>query len=106
MVAVLKFFRHLWTGDGKQIIHQKVRKMKKSFKLTCLALLVLNIIGLWSAMSFDSSNKIFMQNRELKKENFLLENENKNLREILDSIDNPHHHDYLTTLRAYNALEK
>lgn len=80
--------------------------MKKSFKLTVLALLVLNIIGLWSTISFDSSNRIFLQNRELKKELFLLENENKNLREILDSIDNPHHHDYLATLRAYNALEK
>lgn len=80
--------------------------MKKSFKLTVMALLVLNIIGFWMSISFDSSNRVFLQNRELKKENFLLEVENQNLREILDSLDNPHHHEYLTTLRAYNALEK
>jgi len=35
-----------------------------------------------------------------------LQEENKNLREILDSIDNPHHHDYLLTLRAYNEVKK
>lgn len=32
--------------------------------------------------------------------------QNKNLRKVVDSIDNPHHHGYLLTLQPYRALQK
>ena len=44
--------------------------------------------------------------RKLNQENSELYRENDNLRVILDSIDNPHHHDYLLTLDAYKSLKK
>lgn len=35
-----------------------------------------------------------------------LESRNENLSEIVDSFDNPHHHDYLLSLQCYQALQK
>lgn len=59
-----------------------------------------SVIGLESTMFFvywcDKNHTSLTKVRE----------ENRLLREIVDSIDNPHHHDYLQRLESYRALQK
>ena len=55
---------------------------------------------------YRQSNKLNYQKLILAKSLSEVREENKNLHEVVDSIDNPHHHDYLLSLESYRALQK
>lgn len=85
--------------------------MKKNIAIIVLA--VIAAIGIENAIYFGyQSNKLNYQRRVLAKslskvryERDSLERVNDNLQEIVDSFDNPHHHDYLLSLQCYQALQ-
>lgn len=79
--------------------------MKKNIIIAVLAIIA--AAGVESTVFFHhQANKLYKQNIRLG--NYLSEvrEENKNLHEVVDSIDNPHHHDYLLSLQAYRAFQK
>lgn len=70
-------------------------------KLVIVMLCVISIFSAETAIFFGiNCDKLENQKRILMKSNHELTEENKNLRIIIDSIDNPHHHDYLLSLSA------
>lgn len=77
--------------------------MRKVFIFVMLC--IISIFATETAIFFAyNCDKLDYQKRILMKSNHELTEENKNLRVILDSIDNPHHHDYL--MSAYRNLQK
>ena len=53
----------------------------------------------------NQAEKTHKRNISLAKSLSEVREENNNLHEVVDSIDNPHHHDYLLTLQCYRALQ-
>lgn len=79
--------------------------MKKNFVFVMMC--VISIFAAETAIFFAyNCNKLNYQKNILLKSVRELNQENDNLRVILDSIDNPHHHDYLMSLNAYRSLQK
>jgi len=79
--------------------------MKKNILIAVLAIIA--VAGVESAVFFhNQANKLHYQKFILAKSLSEVREENKNLREVVDSIDNPHHHDYLLSLQAYQAFQK
>lgn len=79
--------------------------MKKNIIIAVLAIIA--AAGVESTIVFHhTSNKLHKRNIQLAKSLSEVREENKNLREVVDSIDNPHHHDYLLSLAPYRALQK
>lgn len=79
--------------------------MKKNIIIAVLAIIA--AAGVESTIVFHhTSNKLHDRNIQLAKSLSEVREENKNLREVVDSIDNPHHHDYLLSLQAYRAFQK
>lgn len=68
--------------------------------------LTIIVLACFAATFAVQSHKNGYQKQILMQSNRELSEENYNLRVILDSIDNPHHHDYLCTLSAYHAVKK
>lgn len=61
--------------------------------------------GYQSAKLHAKNERVMRQNRQLREEVSDLEEKNHNLSAIVDSFDNPHHHDYLLSLQCYQALQ-
>lgn len=79
--------------------------MKKNIIIAMLA--VIAAAGVESTLFFhNQANKLNYQKLILAKSLSEVREENKNLHEVVDSIDNPHHHTYLLSLRPYRALQK
>lgn len=86
--------------------------MKKNVTIAVLA--VVAALGIETSIFFGVScdrnytklRHVSMTLSEVREENQRLSRENRNLREVVDSIDNPHHHNYLLTLQPYRALQK
>ena len=79
--------------------------MKKNILIAVLA--IVSAASVESTVFFHlQANKLHKRNIQLGKHLSEVREENKNLREVVDSIDNPHHHDYLLTLESYAALQK
>lgn len=79
--------------------------MKKNIIIAVLAFIA--AAGVESTIFFaHQANKMHRQNITVAKYLSEVREENRNLREVVDSIDNPHHHDYLLTLQPYRALQK
>lgn len=79
--------------------------MKKNILIAVLAIIA--AAGVESTVFFHYwANKLHYQKLILAKSLSEVREENKNLREVVDSIDNPHHHDYLLSLASYRALQK
>lgn len=85
--------------------------MKKNIAIIVLA--VIAAVSVECSIFFGySSNKLNHKVRVMAKslskvryERDSLERVNDNLKEIVDSFDNPHHHDYLLSLQCYQALQ-
>ena len=78
--------------------------MKKNVIITLLA--VIACIGIETSFFFHrQAEKTHKQNIVLAKYLSQVREENKNLHEVVDSIDNPHHHEYLLSLPCYQALQ-
>lgn len=79
--------------------------MKKNIIIAILA--IVSAVGVWSTIFFyhHANKQHQMYNAVLIKSQAVVR-ENKNLHEVVDSIDNPHHHDYLQSLECYRALQK
>lgn len=79
--------------------------MKKNILIAAFAIIA--AAGVESTVFFhNQANKLHYQKLILAKSLSEVREENKNLHEVVDSIDNPHHHDYLLSLAAYRALQK
>jgi len=79
--------------------------MKKNIIIAVLAIIA--AAGVESTVFFhNQANKLHKQNIRLAKSLSEVREENKNLHEVVDSIDNPHHHGYLLSLAPYRALQK
>lgn len=79
--------------------------MKKNIIIAVLAIIA--AAGVESVMFFHyTSNKLKNRNIQLAKSLSEVREENKKLHEVVDSIDNPHHHNYLLTLQPYRTLQK
>lgn len=79
--------------------------MKKNIIIAVLAIIA--AAGVESTVFFHhQANKLHDRNIQLAKSLSEVREENKNLHEVVDSIDNPHHHDYLLSLVPYRALQK
>lgn len=85
--------------------------MKKNVLIIVLA--VIASIGIESTIYFHyQCSKLTYQRKVLAKslsqvrwERDSISRDNENLKEIVDSFDNPHHHDYLLSLECFRALQ-
>lgn len=78
--------------------------MKKNFVFVMMC--VVSLFAAETAIFFAyNCNKLNNQKKILMKSICELNRENYDLRVILDSIDNPHHHDYLLTLESYRSFQ-
>ena len=75
--------------------------------------IIIAVLAIVAAASIEStiffrytSNKLHERTIMLAKSLSEVREENKNLREVVDSIDHPHHHHYLLSLQPYQALQK
>lgn len=79
--------------------------MKKNIIIAVLT--IVSAVGVWSTIFFyHHANKLHRQRIYLATQLSEVREENENLHEVVDSIDNPHHHDYLLSLESYRALQK
>lgn len=86
--------------------------MKKNIIIAVLA--IVSAASVESTVFFhNQANKLDYQKKVLAKSLSAVRYENDSLRstianyqEVVDSIDNPHHHRYLLTLQSYQALQK
>ena len=77
--------------------------MKKN--LIIIAVTVLSVFAFESAVYFGYwCNNLHKKYVRVRKQNIELRAEIENYKEILDSIDNPHHHAYLQTIGGYQKL--
>jgi len=77
--------------------------MKKN--LIIVVVTVLSVFAIESAVYFGYwCNNLHKRYSLVVNQNRKMRNEIRNYEEILDSIDNVHHHDYLTTIRGYKEL--
>ena len=79
--------------------------MKKNIIIAVLAIVAAASIE--STVFFhNQANKLHKRTIVLSKSLSKVREENKNLKEVVDSIDNPQHHYYLLSLQSYRALQK
>lgn len=79
--------------------------MKKNIIIAVLT--IVSAVGVWSTIFFyHHANKQHRMYNAVCLKSQAVVRENENLREVVDSIDNPHHHDYLLSLECYRALQK
>lgn len=79
--------------------------MKKDIIIAVLT--IVSVTGIWSTIFFyHHADELHRKRIVLAKKLSEVREENENLHEVVDSIDNPHHHDYLQSLESYQALQK
>lgn len=77
--------------------------MKKNLVIVLIS--VLSVFAIESAVYFGYwCNNLHKKYVRVEKQNRKLRVEIENYKEILDSIDNVHHHAYLQTIRGYREL--